>query len=264
MLIRIVDFLHKYNLLIVMAAASILACSEESPVAQSAFDAEAGPWQTVSINGATYYRAAAKANATAQQGELLISIPYTISGGSLRFSDTVVIAGRTYTADCSATGGVTDDEPSVEEPSLVDFPDDDSSPVDREVLTILYEATGGGVAWDQFGWGTDKPVWVGVGTDGYGNVSFIDLKHYKLTFGQLQGSIPPELGQLTRMSWIALSGNQLSGSIPPELGQLANLVKLSLYSNQLSGPIPPELGQLTKLVSLQLSSNQLSGSIPLS
>ncbi len=263
MLIRIVDFLHQHNLLLVLVAASILACSEEPPVAQSAFDAEAGPWQTVSINGAIYYRAAAKANATAQQGGLRISIPYTISEGSIRFSDTAEIAGRTYTTDCSATGGGTNDELPVEEPSPVDIRlPDNPNLTDREVMMTLYEATGGGVAWDNFGWGTDSMrEWVGVMLDG-DYVATIELAGYLLTFGQLENSIPPELGQLTQLRSLNLSGNQLSGSIPPELGQLTSLQDLKLYSNDLSGPIPPEFGQLTQLRSLILSQNQLSGSIP--
>jgi hypothetical protein len=61
-----------------------------------------------------------------------------------------------------------------------------------------------------------------------------------------------------------LSYNQLSGSIPPELGNLANLTELGLSSNQLSGSIPTELGNLANLYYLYLSSNQLSGSIPAS
>ena len=39
-----------------------------------------------------------------------------------------------------------------------------------------------------------------------------------------------------------LGGNELSGPVPPELGNLTNLTELALYWNELSGPIPPELG----------------------
>ena len=75
-------------------------------MAQDAFDAGAGPWQTVEINGALYRRVAAKPTATGQ-GDLLITIPIrweATADGTIRLSDTVEIAGRTYTADCSSQG----------------------------------------------------------------------------------------------------------------------------------------------------------------
>ena len=95
-----------YFRVFVMFLFSILAaCAPEqpSPTAQSAFDEEAGPWQTVEINGVLYRRAAAKPTETAQ-GDLLITIPiqweHTADGG-IRFADTVSIAGRMYTANCN-------------------------------------------------------------------------------------------------------------------------------------------------------------------
>ena len=91
-----------------LSALLVLSCSQEPPVSSpsSAFAEESGPWQTVSINGATYRRVAAKPTETSQ-ADLLITIPisYTVEGGAVRFSDTVQIAGRTYTADCGTDGG---------------------------------------------------------------------------------------------------------------------------------------------------------------
>ena len=91
-----------------LSALFVLSCSQEPPVSSpsSASAEESGPWETVSINGATYRRVAAKPTETSQ-ADLLITIPisYTVEGGAVRFSDTVQIAGRTYTADCGADGG---------------------------------------------------------------------------------------------------------------------------------------------------------------
>ena len=89
----------------------LLSCSKEPPVSppSSAFVEKSGPWQTVSINGVPYRRVSAKSVATAQ-ADLLITIPIryeTGADGSIRFSDTVQIAGRTYVADCGM-GGVLD------------------------------------------------------------------------------------------------------------------------------------------------------------
>ena len=54
----------------------------------------------------------------------------------------------------------------------------------------------------------------------------------------MSGEIPPELGNLANLTYLALGENQLSGEIPPELGNLANLIDLSLGLNQLSGCVP--------------------------
>ena len=59
-----------------------------------------------------------------------------------------------------------------------------------------------------------------------------------------------------------LSFNELAGTIPAELGSLSNLQSLNLSSNRLTGTIPGELGSLSNLESLYLSSNELTGCIP--
>jgi len=56
-----------------------------------------------------------------------------------------------------------------------------------------------------------------------------------LPFNNLNGIIPPELGNLSNLKELLwLDDNQLSGNIPVELGNLSNLQWLSLYRNQLS------------------------------
>ena len=79
---------------------------------------------------------------------------------------------------------------------------------------------------------------------------------------QLEGSMPTQLGNLTRLFTLDLANNQLSGSIPTQLGSLTNLQRLDLSGNQLTGTIPTQLGSLTALRTLRLNNNQLSGSIP--
>ena len=78
----------------------------------------------------------------------------------------------------------------------------------------------------------------------------------------LEGSIPPEIGNLTNLTELKLYNNQLTGEIPPEIGNLTNLTYLYLYTNQLSGSIPSEIGTLTNLNRLYLYNNQLIGEIP--
>ena len=56
----------------------------------------------------------------------------------------------------------------------------------------------------------------------------------------MSGEMPPELGNLFKLSRLSLYGNQLSGEIPQELGSLANLESLGLGRNLERGE--PELG----------------------
>jgi internalin A len=78
----------------------------------------------------------------------------------------------------------------------------------------------------------------------------LNLSRRKLT------KLPPEIGQLTNLTWLNLSENQLT-TVPATIGQLRNLTKLSLSKNQLT-TVPAEIGQLTNLTKLSLSKNQLT------
>ena len=75
---------------------------------------------------------------------------------------------------------------------------------------------------------------------------------------ELNGVIPSELDDLTRLETLTLYNNSLTGEIPAELGNLSNLTILNLGDNQLAGEIPAELGNLSNLVSLRLSDNRLA------
>ncbi|CDP15118.1 unnamed protein product [Coffea canephora] len=76
------------------------------------------------------------------------------------------------------------------------------------------------------------------------------------------GTIPGEIGKLTMLNELGLSGNNLTGKIPGEIGNLTMLVSLSASYNDLIGLIPQELGNLYNLEVLQIKNNSLSGSIP--
>ncbi|MEJ2355876.1 MAG: T9SS type A sorting domain-containing protein [candidate division WOR-3 bacterium] len=79
---------------------------------------------------------------------------------------------------------------------------------------------------------------------------------------QLTGTIPTEIGNLSNLSSLYLNNNQLTGTIPTEIGNLSNLMWLNLSSNQLTGTIPPEIGNLSSLRTLDFSINQITGTIP--
>ena len=130
---------------------------------------------------------------------------------------------------------------------------------ERDVLVAVYHAAGGANWALDSNWLSDEPIgtWHGVTTDESGSVIDLDL-----TRNLLIGSIPAELGRLSNLKSLRMSGNNLGGSIPNELGNLTALINLELHDNNLSGSIPTEVGRLSKLTWLELSRNDLSGSIP--
>jgi hypothetical protein len=125
-------------------------------------------------------------------------------------------------------------------------------------LVALYQDTNGPEWADNGGWlASDAPcTWSGIECTG-DHVSDIHLSYNELT-----GTLPPELGSLSRLRVLGLCANRLVGLIPAELGNLLELVSLDLGGNQLTGPLPAELGNLGNLQTLSLARNQLGGPIP--
>ncbi len=114
----------------------------------------------------------------------------------------------------------------------------DLGSADRAALTALYNATDG-VNWTKSeNWTTDLPLdqWFEVITDENNRVTAIDL-----SYNELSGPIPAELGNLANLQYLDLRNNNLSGPIPAELDNLANLETINLGGNHFSGCIPDGL-----------------------
>ena len=134
---------------------------------------------------------------------------------------------------------------------------------ERDALIALYDATAGNNWKNKQSWKTNGVFsdsgtecdWFGVICD-VGQSKVIRLE---LTFNQLSGDLPTELGNLRNLIFISLYGNQLT-SIPAALGQLSQLETLVMGANLLI-TLPAELGNLGSLKVLWLSENQLT-SIP--
>ncbi|XP_014492982.2 LRR receptor-like serine/threonine-protein kinase GSO1 isoform X1 [Vigna radiata var. radiata] len=88
-------------------------------------------------------------------------------------------------------------------------------------------------------------------------MSGIDLSKNKLN-----GSIPSELGNLTRIRALNFSHNDLIGQIPASFSKLVQIESLDLSFNMLSGQIPPQLNQLNSLAVFSVAHNNLSGDTP--
>ncbi|KAL5738650.1 hypothetical protein ACOSP7_031411 [Xanthoceras sorbifolium] len=88
-------------------------------------------------------------------------------------------------------------------------------------------------------------------------MSGIDLSCNKLT-----GSIPQQIGNLTRIRALNLSHNNLTGPIPLTFSKLKQIESLDLSYNNLIGNIPRQLVELNALGTFSVAHNNLSGKIP--
>ncbi|NIM16942.1 MAG: hypothetical protein GTO45_33660 [Candidatus Aminicenantes bacterium] len=140
---------------------------------------------------------------------------------------------------------------------------------ERAALIAFYHSTAGDNWTYTTGWKTpplhtDGFALPGTEDEWYGiTVTNDHVTKIEIMFNNLNGSIPPEIGNISELEYLMLADNYtLKGSIPPELGKLSNLVLFQASVNNLTGSIPPELGNLKRLKYLRLYANRLSGSIP--
>lgn len=94
-----------------------------------------------------------------------------------------------------------------------------------------------------------------------GNIS--TLIQLNLSYNPFTPSrIPPELGNLSNLEILWLTGCNLVGQIPDTLGNLKRLKDLDLAMNDLDGPIPGSITGLTSVFQIELYNNSLSGELP--
>ncbi|KAM3239298.1 hypothetical protein P3L10_014332 [Capsicum annuum] len=93
-----------------------------------------------------------------------------------------------------------------------------------------------------------------------GNLS--SLLDLRLSGNNLVGLIPTTIGNMRNLQWFNLSSNKLSGFIGDHICNLQHLGDIYLGQNQLSGSLPYCLGNITSLREIHLSSNKLSSNIP--
>ncbi|XP_050271515.1 probable leucine-rich repeat receptor-like protein kinase At1g35710 isoform X1 [Quercus robur] len=92
--------------------------------------------------------------------------------------------------------------------------------------------------------------------------SFPNLVRLGLRNTGLRGSIPKQIGTLSKLTYLSLASNNLTGHFPLFLTNLTQLKYLLISQNLISGPIPEELGDLKNLQAIDLRYNKLTGSIP--
>ncbi|XP_057808905.1 MDIS1-interacting receptor like kinase 2-like [Salvia miltiorrhiza] len=99
--------------------------------------------------------------------------------------------------------------------------------------------------------------------------AFPHLTRIHLTSYCLKGTIPPQIGYLSNLTYLNLSDNPLNSELPVSLANLTELQILDISHNDhmsygIYGAIPPEIGSLSKLAHLNLSYNELNTHLPLS
>ena len=180
---------------------------------------------------------------------------------------------------------------SVSQAAAIDYATEE-----RKALVALWNATGGenwkdlsnttgGQTYSTANWCTDAPIdsWYGVTVNSEGHVMYLHLSDVGL-----KGTLPEEIGDMTFLQELWLSGNELSGPLPAGLGRLpalkdidisgmglrgnledcalkdiaSHLKNLSLAGNLFSGGFPEWVGDMPENANFWLQGNCLSGKVP--
>ncbi|KAK6946602.1 Serine-threonine/tyrosine-protein kinase, catalytic domain [Dillenia turbinata] len=90
----------------------------------------------------------------------------------------------------------------------------------------------------------------------------MQLTNISLLGNRLTGPITKEIGNISTLVELVLEINQLNGTLPPELGNLTQISRLLFTSNNFTGPIPDSFAKLTTLTDFRIGDNHFTGSMP--
>ncbi|CAL2229460.1 unnamed protein product [Prunus armeniaca] len=95
--------------------------------------------------------------------------------------------------------------------------------------------------------------------------NFSYLHNLYLTENNFRGSIPNELGRLTRLAEFSISLNNLFGIVPSSIYNISSITSFDVTGNQLHGELPPNIGiSLPNLEAFSCGVNNFTGAIPAS
>ena len=128
------------------------------------------------------------------------------------------------------------------------------------LATLFFQQTESEPSWYGFtGWLTDSNEceWFGITCNSESVVTAIDL-----SFKNLQGTIPADIGLLMSLTDFYVQGNALTGTLPSSIGQWTSLTNFWVAVNGLTGTLPSSIGQWTSLTYFSVTANRLRGMIP--
>ena len=72
-------------------------------------------------------------------------------------------------------------------------------------------------------------------------------EYFDLGQNDLNGTLPSEIGLMTELESLVLSGNGFFGALPSELGQLTRLLGLFLDKNNFNGRLPENVFKMKRI-----------------
>ncbi len=122
---------------------------------------------------------------------------------------------------------------------------------DRNALIAIYNATDGANWTNPWDLTANESTWTGVTVNNDGRVTELSL-----SFRNLNGTLPNEIGNLTELTKLNIFGgssNNLTGTIPASICNLTKLESITLSQNKLTGEIPSCLFSITSLKTISIS-----------
>ena len=91
-----------------------------------------------------------------------------------------------------------------------------------------------------------------------------NMTHLKELYlmSQIKGDVPPQIGNLSNLEVLVLQRNFELGSLPAEIGVLSKLKTLKIIQYGVPGPVPFQLTNLTNLEELSLHDTEFTGTFP--